>query len=163
MSGGGGFTNLLACDPNLSNQIAAFAPVSGAYYISAAGQCQPDTIAIPCNPSRRDIPVLEFHGANDETIPYAGGKRRGECLPSIEHWAQEWSMRNGFESQNVTTTEYEDNVQVSSFGNGLVMQYRIQGMVHEVCFFIFIFYLDVIDRSNNLWTIRSFFVIRRES
>lgn len=30
--------------------------------------------------------MLEFHGGDDTTISYAGGERKGECLPSITHW-----------------------------------------------------------------------------
>jgi poly(3-hydroxybutyrate) depolymerase len=41
-SNGGGFTNLLACDAAASKRIAAFAPVSGAYY-----QDVPRTPALP--------------------------------------------------------------------------------------------------------------------
>src|SRR6187402_618572 len=73
-------------------QIAAFAPVSGAFYVpgSSADNCSPQTITIPCKPGRNPLPIIEFHGSNDTTIPYSGGPRRGECLPTIPHWVREW-------------------------------------------------------------------------
>ncbi|KLU85404.1 Poly(3-hydroxybutyrate) depolymerase, partial [Magnaporthiopsis poae ATCC 64411] len=41
-SQGGGMVNLLACDAALSSRIAAFAPVSGAYYIHDTSKAQCD-------------------------------------------------------------------------------------------------------------------------
>jgi poly(3-hydroxybutyrate) depolymerase len=113
-SNGGGFTGgYLACDPSLSQQIAAFAPVSGAFYVpgSTEDDCDPATIAIQCNPGRKLVPVLEFHGDADDTIAYAGGLRRGECLPSVLHWVEEWSKREGFGLNNKTTQLYGGKVQ----------------------------------------------------
>lgn len=66
-SNGGGFTGLLACDPEATKRIAAFAPVSGAFYLT-----QNQTLPA-CTPSRTPIPILEFHGWKDTTIPYLGG------------------------------------------------------------------------------------------
>ena len=97
MSNGGGFVNVLACDPVMSVQIAAFAPVSGAVYTNNTGTCSPYTIepvnTIPqpvCSPGRSNIPIIEFHGTGDQTIGYTGGSRRGYCLPAIPHWATDW-------------------------------------------------------------------------
>lgn len=113
-SNGGGFTGgYLACDPELSKQIAAFAPVSGAFYLPGSNDtdCSPTTIAIQCNPGRNPVPVLEFHGNGDKTIPYGGGPRRGECLPTIPHWIREWSKREGYGLTNKTTQLYDGKVQ----------------------------------------------------
>lgn len=117
-SDGAGFCNILACDPDLSVRFSVFAPVSGAYYIDSA-TCDPDTIPIPCSPGRKDIPLLTFHGGNDTTIPYAGGERKDECLPSIPHFIQEWAARDGLSAQNMTKPLAENTV-VYSFGEGLV-------------------------------------------
>lgn len=89
-SNGGGLTNLLACDPKASSIIAAFAPVAGAYYLTKAGK--PPT----CSPSRL-TPILEFHGFQDETAPYAGGNntRDNGFLPSIPAWVDDWATRDG--------------------------------------------------------------------
>jgi len=93
---------VLACDEALSQRIAAFAPVSAAFYIDSA-TCHPDRVKIPCSAGRDDVPILEFHGGNDTTIKYEGGKRKKECLPSIPHWVQAWAERDGLESQNVSS------------------------------------------------------------
>jgi polyhydroxybutyrate depolymerase len=61
MSNGGFFSNLLACQ--MSDKIAAIAPVAGSNvtFIQAA-----------CNPNRK-IPVLYIHGTADSTVFYNGG------------------------------------------------------------------------------------------
>ncbi|KAF8849634.1 hypothetical protein BDZ45DRAFT_662895 [Acephala macrosclerotiorum] len=99
-SDGGGFCNTLACDPVLSKQIAAFAPVSGAFYVKNDTKCEPTTIEIPCGASRTNIPMLEFHGGIDSTINYTGGGKREECLPSVSHWIREWARRDGLSVKN---------------------------------------------------------------
>lgn len=62
-SNGGGLTGLLACDKKLSTQIAAFAPVSGAFYTKhAESVCTgtfPQTVPIKCDPGRSPIPIME--------------------------------------------------------------------------------------------------------
>ncbi|AKU16066.1 alpha/beta hydrolase family esterase [Luteipulveratus mongoliensis] len=79
-SNGAGFTGILACE--LSDRITAIAPVSGAFYPTGR----------PCNPSRR-VPVIDFHGTADTTIPYAGDADRG--LPAIRDWVGAWADRDG--------------------------------------------------------------------
>jgi polyhydroxybutyrate depolymerase len=80
-SNGAGFTGLLAC--RLADRITAIAPVAGAFY--------PDTGA-DCHPSR-PVPVIEFHGTADATIPYTGDADRG--LPAVLDWAAAWAGRDG--------------------------------------------------------------------
>jgi poly(3-hydroxybutyrate) depolymerase len=115
-SDGAGFNNVLACDPVLSKRIAAFAPVSGAYYINTL-PCHPTTVDIPCSAARSDIPMLAFHGGNDTTIAYLGGARKNECLPAIPHFIQEWAFRDVLEASNVTST-VAVNVTRYAFGRG---------------------------------------------
>ncbi|CZR65631.1 probable poly(3-hydroxybutyrate) depolymerase [Phialocephala subalpina] len=136
-SNGGGFTNILACDPKLSTQIAAFAPVSGAFYVSGSTEsdCNPQTITITCNPGRKPLPILEFHGGKDTTIPYSGGPRRGECLPTIPHWVREWSKREGYGLRNKTTSLYSGNVLKYEYGGdagelGIVTHYLTSELGH---------------------------------
>jgi poly(3-hydroxybutyrate) depolymerase len=111
-SDGAGFTNVLACDSVLSKRFAAFAPVSGAYYVNTL-PCAPSTVKILCSAARNDIPFMAFHGGNDTTIPYLGGERKNECLPAIPHFIEEWALRNGLENQNsstrvaISTTAYD--------------------------------------------------------
>ncbi|KAI0911060.1 Alpha/Beta hydrolase protein [Ustulina deusta] len=95
-SQGGLMTNNLACDARSSARIAAFAPVSGAYYVNVTGpECTPLTLESHCRPAREHVPVLAFHGGADITIPYGGGPRAGECLPYIPHFVAAWAARNG--------------------------------------------------------------------
>ncbi|KAJ5247226.1 hypothetical protein N7468_002209 [Penicillium chermesinum] len=119
-SDGGGFANILACDATLSTRIAAFAPVSGAYYIDTS-PCDADTVKIPCNPGRTHIPIIEFHGGNDTTIAYDGGARKGECLPSIPHFVREWAKRDDLDSHKNLTIPIAPDTVLYSFGvTGLV-------------------------------------------
>ena len=59
-SNGGFFSYFLACE--LSDKIAAVAPVSGGLRIDAAA----------CKPTR-PVPVFHVHGTNDLLVPYDGG------------------------------------------------------------------------------------------
>lgn len=79
-SNGGGFTAILACQA--ADRIAAIAPVAGAFYPTGE-QCAPT----------RPVPVLEFHGTADATIPYDGDADRG--LPAIGDWIGDWARRDG--------------------------------------------------------------------
>ncbi|KAI5852793.1 putative ferulic acid esterase [Morchella snyderi] len=87
-SNGGGFVGLLTCDSAMSLRITAFAAVSGAFY--------PGT-RIPCNPTteRTHVPIIDFHGMNDTTIPYYGGAGKGGALPSIRSWLEDKASRDG--------------------------------------------------------------------
>lgn len=119
-SDGGGFANILACDSQLSARFAAFAPVSGAYYIDEL-PCYPSQVQFPCNPSRPDIPFLAFHGGNDTIISFQGGERKNECLPSIPHFIQEWARRDHLDSRKNSTKHLTSDTVAYSFGpTGLV-------------------------------------------
>ena len=110
--GGGLVGNQLACDAKLSTRIAAFAPVSGAFYVDVNGDrcckddscCKPTTVPIPCHNARNNIPMLEFHGGNDQTINFHGGARSCECLPAIRHWESAWAARDGLDEANPIQT-----------------------------------------------------------
>ncbi|MFF2527093.1 alpha/beta hydrolase family esterase [Streptomyces liangshanensis] len=100
-SNGAGFVStLLAC--RMADRIAAVAPVAAALY--PTGQ--------PCRPSR-PVPMIEFHGTGDVTIPYAGDADRG--LPAIDTWAADWAARNGCRTRpqvrvtapDITTTRWK--------------------------------------------------------
>ena len=121
-SDGAGFCNVLACDPTLSARIAAFAPVSGAYYIDSL-PCIPSEVSISCAASRQDVPLLAFHGGNDTTISYQGGERKSECLPTIPHFIRQWAFRDGLGYHNITTPLASNTVSYkygSGFNFGLV-------------------------------------------
>ncbi|KAI0008066.1 carbohydrate esterase family 1 protein [Xylariaceae sp. FL0662B] len=123
-SQGGGFVGRLACDPQMSARIAAFAPVSGAYYITEItkeSDCHPETVEVPCDASPRNIPIMAFHGGNDSTIRYHGDFRSGACLPDVSSWAKQWALRDGLDGTPINTTIPEaDNGMIMSYGGGLV-------------------------------------------
>lgn len=104
-SQGGGMVGMLACDQSLSTRIAAFAPVSGAFYVMPEGDCEPESVELPCSAGRSDIPILEFHGGSDSVIPYNGdASKKDACLPSIPHWVQTWAKRNNLGTSNKSTS-----------------------------------------------------------
>lgn len=128
----------LACDATLSARIAAFAPVSGAYYIDALttdAECaDPAAVDIPCDAGRSGIPIMAFHGGADPTIDYEGGLRT-YCLPAVRHWAEAWADRNGLNVSEVdnSTIAGSDNGVVSSWGGGLVnLVYDGDDIEHDV-------------------------------
>ena len=117
-SNGGGFVALLAC--RMPDRIAAFAPVSGAFYPQSG----------PCNPSR-PAPILDLHGTGDDTIPYQGEPSKG--LPSIPDWVTGWAQRNGCTGQPAVRTQHHDVVQISEWTRACradVTHYRIEGLGH---------------------------------
>lgn len=116
ISNGGGMTGVLACD--MASRLAAFAPISGAFYPIAGG----------CHPSR-PVPMLEFHGTADTIVPYNGNN----TFPPIPQWLQDWATRDGcasgpttFFQQNDVTGEQWSACQQQA----LVTHYRIQGGGH---------------------------------
>lgn len=118
-SDGGGFANTLACNEDLSTKIAAFAPVSGAFYQPQASDttCQATRVNIQCKPGRTRIPMIEFHGGNDSTINYVGGTRKSMCLPAISHFVQSWAVRNKMSTLFTSSLTALDTV-VFSYGTG---------------------------------------------
>ncbi|PVH70015.1 carbohydrate esterase family 1 protein, partial [Cadophora sp. DSE1049] len=69
ISRGGGFCGALACDPLMSTKIAAFVPVSGAFYVKNDTKCRPETINITFKAARQ-VPVIKIHGGEHHTIDY---------------------------------------------------------------------------------------------
>ena len=74
---GGGMAYRIAC--TLSNQIAAFATVAGAFYRIPGG----------CKASR-PIPVLEIHGQADQFAPYNGNVYVG--MASVQTYLNFWLL-----------------------------------------------------------------------
>lgn len=119
ISNGGGMTNRLGCD--MSNIIAAIAPDSGAYNFWQ-----------DCHPTR-PIPVLAFHGLEDELIAYEGGTSN-VMLPPIEKWAFAWAARNECSNSPEITTPV-DTVTLRTWSNCLdnadVLLYTIANHGHS--------------------------------
>ncbi|KAK9425705.1 putative Ferulic acid esterase [Seiridium unicorne] len=89
-SNGGGFTALLACRPDTSGLIAAFAPVSPALY-------QGTFSFHNCTPSR-PTPIFHAHGVEDTITPFHGRTPEEGSFgpePDVRLWRRQWAERNG--------------------------------------------------------------------
>lgn len=128
-SNGGGFTTILACDADATKRIAAFAPVSGAIYLNA------DQKLPACNPSRLPIPIMEFHGFKDTTIPYAGGiNTRGNAnSTNVVAWVDDWAKRDGFQvAANKTSYLCSGSKKVTRYSwNDTVVHYNYTNLYHD--------------------------------
>ena len=119
ISNGGGMTNRLGCD--MADVIAAIAPDSGAYNFWQ-----------DCNPVR-PMPVLAFHGLDDQLVPYNGGTPLS-MEPPIPDWAAAWATRDGCNITPAETTPADDvNVQTwsSCQGNAEVILYTLANHGHS--------------------------------
>lgn len=131
-SNGGGFTGVLACDPIATQRIAAFAAVSGAFYLEKNSQKLPS-----CNPTptRGSIPIMELHGAKDNTIHYEGGLNdRGNAnTTSVPAWVNVWAERNGFDANSNTTSELclGPRKVTTHKWNETVVHYLYKNMYHD--------------------------------
>ncbi len=94
MSNGGFISNRLACE--LSDVIAAIAPVASANYTNYSLSCE----------TERPIPVIAFNGTADPLVPYANGAL------SMEAWADNNGCSNEttvvYQKGDVTCRAYED-------------------------------------------------------
>jgi polyhydroxybutyrate depolymerase len=115
---GGGMAYRIACA--LSDQIAAFATVAGAFYRIPGG----------CNLSR-PVPLLEIHGQADQFAPYNGNSYMG--MAAVQTYLDFWlahdkcnpTNRIIFQKADVTGTEWPH------CANGTVIQhYRISDGGH---------------------------------
>ncbi len=108
MSNGAQMTHRLGCD--LSDLVAAIAPVAGGYLRTQA-----------CN-AVRPLPVVGFHGTEDNLLPYEGSPL---FLP-VRDWAAAWATRNGcnptptvtFQNGDVTGETWsncQDNAEVTLY------------------------------------------------
>lgn len=83
LSNGGGMSFMLSC--TLADRIAAIGSVSGAYLYPWEG----------CNPAR-PVPLIAFHGIDDQVVPYFGGPSQmfDVPFPDIPEWMAEYARRN---------------------------------------------------------------------
>ncbi|MCB0686697.1 MAG: T9SS type A sorting domain-containing protein [Saprospiraceae bacterium] len=90
MSNGGFMSYRLACE--LSNRIAAIAPVAG-------------SLSVPtCNPIR-PVPIIAFHSYLDSNVPYLGGIGDGvsdHYNAPLDSVLNAWSNKNGCQSEKLT-------------------------------------------------------------
>jgi polyhydroxybutyrate depolymerase len=131
ISNGGFFTQRLACE--LSNRIAAFAPV-------AASMAAP--LSKTCNPPK-PVSILMINSPDDQFIPWKGGqmtKGAGGQILSIANAVQFWQKHNGCranpQEKTLTPLDQADPTQVTlqsytGCRNGSeVLLYTIQGGGH---------------------------------
>jgi polyhydroxybutyrate depolymerase len=130
-SGGARMSSRLAC--NLSERIAAIAPVSGIRWTA------------PCN--GRAVPVVTFHGLADPQNTYAG-MARDEWVESVEDALEGWANHNGCDEARNETPEV-NGVSVYSYGNCAdgadVVLYRIAGLGHTWA-------KNEIDATREMWS-----------
>ncbi|MEW2516803.1 extracellular catalytic domain type 1 short-chain-length polyhydroxyalkanoate depolymerase [Actinacidiphila alni] len=111
-SGGGRMTSALAC--MLSDKIAAVAPVAGirAGRPDPADGTRPDPAS--CAPGRA-VPVIAFHGQQDNTNPYYGGGDSTAWHYSVPVAQQRWATLNGC-TTGPATTQTTTHVQHTVYG-----------------------------------------------
>lgn len=99
MSNGGFLSHRLACE--MSNRIAAIAPVAG-------------VLGVPtCSPTR-PMPVFQFHGTLDGLVGYNGNPSTG--FPSVKQTMSGWATRNGC-SQTPRETSKKGEVTCVTYDN----------------------------------------------
>lgn len=119
-SRGGGMTALLAC--TLSDRIAAFAPVSGAFFSSIESGCAPS----------RPVPILDFHGSADDVVPYAGGG--SEDFLAVPTWLADWAARDGCATRPKpldAPSGVEEEQWISCSSDSTVIHYLVLGAGHS--------------------------------
>lgn len=121
----------LACE--LADRIAAIAPVSGAYFPPFS----PDIAAEPRCSATRAIPVVAFHGTDDDTVPFAGGAITDLLPIGTRHIENEvipdWAAHNRCDSTPAEqpVTEHVRRVQYGGCADdALVALYAIEGGAH---------------------------------
>jgi polyhydroxybutyrate depolymerase len=115
---GGGMAYRVAC--SLSNQIAAFATVEGAFYRIPGG----------CNPSR-PIPLLEIHGQADRLAPYNGNPYMGMAAAQV--YLNFWLAQDKCKSTTTVVFQKADvtGIEWPHCAHGVVIQhYRISDGGH---------------------------------
>lgn len=122
LSNGGGMSFMLAC--TMADRIAAIGGVAGAYLYPWDS----------CNPVR-PVPLIAFHGMDDQVVPYSGGpsKMFDVPFPDIPDWIAKYASRNGCTVENqlpaqgqVTGLRYTD-----CSGNADVVFYTIADGGHS--------------------------------
>jgi polyhydroxybutyrate depolymerase len=118
-SNGGGFVAKLACQ--LSNRIAAFAPISGSY-VTAFKTCS----------ALRPLPIIEFHGTNDTVVPYLGLEAKKEFAALT--WVSRWAKRDACQSKPSITNQSKQVTKyqwIDCSNNVSIVHYKIKGEGHS--------------------------------
>jgi polyhydroxybutyrate depolymerase len=112
MSNGAMISYLLASE--LSDRIAAIAPVAAPMGTEK------------CNP-KRPVPVIHFHGTDDQNAPFKGGKGKGVSgtdFYSVDHSIRAWVKANGCKEEPTTAKlpkKVDDGtaVEIKTYGGGM--------------------------------------------
>ena len=123
LSNGGGMSVVLSC--KLSERIAAFGSVSGAYPFSLS-DCQPS----------RPVPAILFHGTGDPIVPYLGGQSSasGFSLPCIPDWVADLAQYYGCTNDPIKLPAVGDvhGIQFTNcISNSDVVLYTVEGGGHS--------------------------------
>jgi polyhydroxybutyrate depolymerase len=130
MSNGAQMSVRLAC--NLSERIAAIAPVSGVYYPPAFSQIPGE----PACEAARPVPMIAFHGTDDGVIKFDGGPLGLEIpfstRPIESAVIPEWADHNGCDPAPANET-VTDNVRLVRYSScrADVELYVVEGGRHE--------------------------------
>jgi polyhydroxybutyrate depolymerase len=125
-SNGALLTELLGC--RLAAQLTLVVPVAGPLPVSVSSTCHP----------ARPISVLEFHGTDDQSIPYAGGHfdgiGGGTTVLSAPANAARWASLNGCKRRGKTVERAQATALTTyaSCRDRVVVQLRsLQGAGHS--------------------------------
>ncbi len=125
MSNGGFFSYRLACE--LNDKVAAIASVTGSMVPTFVPLCSPN----------RPVPVMQIHGTQDETVPYAGF---GVINIGIDTLMAYWAQQNGCDAEPTIEAIPDINLEDESAvekqfynncgGESEVLLYRVFGGAH---------------------------------
>jgi len=125
MSNGGFMSHTLACE--LSNRITTIASVTGSIFTTQFGT--------NCNPTR-PVPVMQIHGTNDPTVPYAGSSTMMPIDSVVKYWVTKNNCNPVATFSNVPNTSVTDGCTAEHYRylNGTsassVELYKIIGGTH---------------------------------
>lgn len=124
MSNGGFMSYKLACE--LSDRIAAIAPLSGAFT---------DSMRYYCHPAR-PMPVLHIHGSSDFVVPYNGGLVNITVPHTLEYWRSYNNCPGTEVVTNLPDMNTQDNSTVTRYewtpcdNQSEVVHYKVTGGGH---------------------------------
>lgn len=103
ISNGGGMSSLLGCE--LDDRIASIAPVAGSPF------------SAPSCAGKRPVPIVAFHGTEDQLVPFEGGRagRLGLAAASVRENMRRWAQHNGCD-MTLKTQRLAVDVLLESYG-----------------------------------------------